>query len=133
MPLEPLGFQRVLDLVIEPAAGEPPLDHGHRERPAAGADHGLERRRLALGDDLAGEDLAVRIFLLEQAGKLFGLVVQVGLAARVGQDQQVIRPDAVRRPSANSSATSLGASTGVQPSGKSRANLYSRWTQRLEA
>ena len=35
-------------------------------------------------------------------------------------------------PLAKRSATSLGASTGLQPSGKSSANLYSRWTQRLD-
>src|SRR5271157_1849572 len=51
--IEPFRFQGVLDLVIESAAREPPLDHGHREWAAAGLDDGLEGFARALGHDLA--------------------------------------------------------------------------------
>src|SRR5438046_1942682 len=94
--VEPLRFDGVLDLVVEPAAVEPALDDGHRERAAASTDHGLERLCLALGDHLAGQDLASGILLPEPLGELLGQLTEVDVAVGMSQDQEIIGPDAVR-------------------------------------
>src|SRR6185437_3673383 len=63
--VEPLRLHGVLHLVVEPVAAEPTFEDGHRERPAPGADHGLQGVDLALLDDRAGEHLAVGLDLAE--------------------------------------------------------------------
>src|SRR4051794_23696425 len=57
-PVEPIRLDREFQLVIEAIAAEPPFDHGHRERPPAGAGDRLECPPRAERDDLARDHLA---------------------------------------------------------------------------
>ncbi len=124
--VESLGLDRVFDFVVKPVAAETALDDGHRERATVGAHDGFKRLLPSLGDDLARDDLAVRIFLLELIGKELGEIFEIVVAMRVCQHQQIVRPDTRGGPLAKSSAISLGASAGCQPCGRSSAKRYSR-------
>ena len=94
--VEPLRLDGVLHLVIVPAPPESALEDGHRERPAPGPDDGLEGLALALRDDPAREDLAIGLGLAELFGEGALQALQVEVAVRPGEDQDVVGPDAVR-------------------------------------
>ena len=92
-----LGFDGVFDLIIESSAAEPALDDGHREWTPTSANDRLECLGLALGDYLAGQDLATGILLAQPCGEILGQVAEVEVPMRMSQDQEIIRPDALGR------------------------------------
>src|SRR5439155_11379292 len=85
----------VFDLIIESSAAEPALDDGHREWTAAGANDRLECLGLALGDHLAGQDLATGILLAQPCGEVLGQVAEVEVPMRMSKHQEIMRPDAM--------------------------------------
>ena len=94
---KPIRLGGELQLVIEPIAGKSPLDHGHRERASPGPGDRLQRLRLAKRDNLAGDDLAARFLVAESVGEITGQFVEVEFAPGMGEYEQVIGPDPVRR------------------------------------